>query len=209
MNNGENYIIKIAVVENNRFIRSTWEMIFKESDHFELIGTYNDCEAAVRDRMLGEADVLLIDIRLPLIPLTEALKYFRANYPDQISIISTNYEDEENIFATIAAGAAGFLPKNIPPQILCDSIVGLANGRSSMTPHIARCIINVIGKINMRNGDPFISYSQAERKLLLNISSGKSYSTIAEETQNSVEDIQHMIGNIYKKIRLNRLPNIH
>ncbi len=209
MNNGRDNKFKIAVVENNRFIRSSWEMIFKESHHFEFIGSYNDCEEAFKDKMLEEADVVLIDIRLPGISLTEALKYFRTHYPDQVQIISTNYEDDENIFDTIAAGAAGFLPKNIPPQILCDSIVGLVNGRSSMTPHIARCIIETIEKSNAPYGNPANSFNQEEWDLLLNISSGKSYSTVAEETQNSVEDILHMIGNIYEKIRLKSKSGIH
>ncbi len=198
--------IKIAVIENNRFIRSSWEMIFKESAEFEIAGSYINCEDAINDEQISNADAILIDIKIPGIPLTDALKYFCSNYPNQVLIISTNYEDDENIFDAIAAGAAGFLPKNIPPHILCSSITDLVQGRSSMTPHIARSILDVIEKSDIQSANPAYAFTSAERNLLYDLSAGKSYSTIAGDNKTRVRDILQMIRVIYDKIKLTKNP---
>lgn len=193
--------ISIALIENNRFIRSIWEMIFSEKNDFKLTGSYSSCEEAFKDDDIGKANLVLLDIKLPGMSGIDGIKYLKDRYPEQILIVSTMYDDDDNIFDAILAGAAGFLPKKISAEYVISSILEIIKGGSPMTPNVARIIISVLQKSADSHGKIKDELTSSEWKLLSNISAGKSYSTIAEELNVNAIQVLQYIRDIYNKIQ--------
>jgi DNA-binding NarL/FixJ family response regulator len=199
----ENSIIKIMIVEDNRFIRSGWEAVIQANKNFNLIGSFPDCETAFNSDIPKKTDLVLMDIGLPGMSGIDGVKYLKEKYPDIIIVMCTVHDDSEEIFQAICAGAVGYLTKKTSPDELIKSLIEAYNGGSPMTPSVARKVISSFQNVKVSENENIISeLTERERQILNLMGQGKSYNTIADEVCLSVDGVYYHIRHIYEKLHV-------
>ncbi len=195
----ENKLIQIAIIEDNRFIRNGWEMLFHDASNFNVIGSYSSCEDAFTDDRVGNSDIVLMDLRLPGLSGMEGVKYIKKNFPQIEVLVCSAYEDDKNIFEAITAGAVGFIAKKAKPDELLNTVLMAVRGGSPITPNVARNIIELFRKQTSHSDYNELKLSDDEQKILSKTAVGKSYATVAKELSMSIDKVPDQIRNIYKK----------
>jgi len=199
----ENSVIKIMIVEDNRFVRTGWEAVIQANKNFNLVGSFPDCESAFKSDVPHTTDLVLMDIGLPGMSGIEGVKYLKEKYSDIIIVMCTVHEDSEEIFQAICAGAVGYLTKRTSPSELINSLIEAYNGGSPMTPSVARKVINSFQNVKTPNGEHKLTeLNEREQQILNLMAQGKSYNTIADEVFLSIDGVYYHIRHIYEKLHV-------
>jgi len=206
--------IKIAVAEDNHFLAKTvieklsffdeFSFKFKAINGAELIGKLEENH---------NIDVILMDIQMPEMDGIKATQIIKNKYPHIKIIMLTVFDDDENIFRSIQAGANGYLLKEISPPNLHKCIKEVLNGGAPMTPSIALKALNLLrNPINLSNLNDVeqVQLTKRESEVLLHLSKGLNYNQIADNLIISSGTIRKHIENIYKKLQVhNKLEAIN
>src|SRR6185369_17585830 len=113
---------KVVIIEDIREIREGLQMLIDSSEGFSCSRTYSTAEEAMSELPALGPHVVLMDIHLPGINGIEAVRKLKGNCPGTQFIMSTVYEDDENIFESLKAGASGYLLKKTAPSKILDAI---------------------------------------------------------------------------------------
>ncbi len=200
--------IRVAIIEDNRFIRNGIEIILNAEKEFELIGSYSSCEDAFFYDEISKAQIVLMDIMLPGISGIEGIRYLKKNFPEILIIVCTAYEDDKNIFEAISSGAVGFISKKTSLEQLISALKNVLNGGSPMTPNVAGYIKNSFRSQNGKRNKSGAELNEIENNIIENISIGKSYSTVANELSVNESELYTIVRSIYGKLQ-NKLIQLH
>ncbi|MBT8263458.1 MAG: response regulator transcription factor [Bacteroidia bacterium] len=198
--------LKVAIVDDNSFlIHAIKEKLSFFEDVIIKTTALNGSELLER---LGEnhnIDVILMDIEMPVLNGIEATQLVKQKYPQIKVIMLTAFDNDENIFNAIKAGADGYLLKEINPEDLYNGIRETLNGGAAMNPSIAlktlKLLRNPIDIDNPRDQEE-ISLSKREIEVLEQLSKGLSYTAIADNLFLSPSTVRKHIENIYKKLQV-------
>ena len=194
--------LKVVIVEDNRYMRESWQTIIDFERDMKVSAAFPSCEAALRSREIAEADVIIMDIELPGMSGIEGVKEIKRRHPQSTIIMATVFEDDKNVFQSLQGGAMGYLTKKVSTSELLDAIRTAHNGGSPMSPAIAR---KVIGSLQSQAAkkNPESILSDREREVLEYLADGKSYAAIAKTMFLSVDGVGYHIRNIYEKLQVN------
>ena len=193
-------MIQVAIVEDIREIKEGLELLIDSSEGFRCIKTYSNAEEAMADLPQINPDVVLMDITLPGINGIEAVRSLKPKIPATQFIMSTVYEDDENIFESLKAGASGYLLKKTAPSKILESITEVYNGGSPMSSQIAR---KVIGSFQQKNSIEDSSLlTQREKEILKLLARGLRYKEIAAELTISIDTVRTHTRHIYEKLQV-------
>ena len=198
-------MIRIAFAEDNPFIEKS--LIEKLSFFDELKLKYsasNGAEIVGKVTADTNIDIILMDIQMPEMNGVEATRLIKQKHPQIKIVMLTVFDDDENIFNSIQAGADGYLLKDTDPQTLFNSIKEVLDGGASMTPSIALKALNLLRnplKESIATPED-ISLTKRETEILGQISKGLNYIEIAENLIISPATVRKHIENIYKKLQV-------
>jgi len=195
-------LIKIIIVEDNKTIREGLTVLINATDGLKCVKNYGNCEDMLEDLMQVNPDLILMDIGLPGISGIEGIKRAKLILPDILILILSVYEDDDNIFDALCAGACGYLIKKTPPARLIEAINEAYSGGSPMSANIARKVVSYFNKNVHRSNNSDINLSQREKEILTNLSKGNSYKIIADTVCISLDTVRYHIRNIYKKLHV-------
>ncbi len=196
-------IIHIVIIEDNKFTRSGWEAVIQGNNNFYLLGSFADCESAFASDVWNKTDLVLMDIGLPGMSGIEGVKHLKERYPTILVVMCTVYDDSEEIFQAICAGAVGYLTKRTSPADLINSLIDAYNGGSPMTPSVARKVISSFQNAALQESKPsFSMLNEREMQILILMAEGKSYNKIADEVCLSVDGVYYHIRHIYDKLQV-------
>src|ERR1019366_3732965 len=130
--------ITVSIVEDNDQLRGTLARVIGRAEGFKCVSQYPNAEAALEGLPKDRPEVVLMDINLPGMNGVECVRQLKQVAPQIQSLMLTVYEDTDNIFAALAAGASGYLLKRTKTAELLDAIREVRRGGSPMTTHIAR-----------------------------------------------------------------------
>ena len=133
--------IKVSIVEDNEQLRGTLARMISRAPGFECLGQHPSAEAGLAAIPVEEPDVVLMDINLPGMNGVECVRKLKEILPGTQIVMLTAYEDTENIFNSLAAGASGYLLKRSKSAEILEAIRDVQNGGSPMTTHIARKVV--------------------------------------------------------------------
>lgn len=193
-------MIHVAIIEDIREIREGLQILIDGSDGFSCQSTFATGETAIAELPSLSPDVALMDIHLPGISGIEAVKKLKVLCPHTLFIMSTIYEDDENIFESLKAGASGYLLKKTAPSKILDAIVEVYNGGSPMSSQIARKVIASFQKKDSIDESDILS--PKEKQVLKELAKGLRYKEIADEMKISVETICSHARKIYEKLQV-------
>lgn len=193
-------MIVVAIVEDIREIREGLRLLIDSSDGFICTNTYATAEEALEQLPLHSPDVVLMDIQLPGISGIECVRRLKPQCSTTQFIMSTVYEDDENIFESLKAGASGYLLKKISPDKILDAISEVHSGGSPMSSQIAR---KVIASFQQKDSiDEADILTPKERQILKALAKGLRYKEIAAEMNISMETVRSHARHIYEKLHV-------
>ncbi len=193
--------ITVSIVEDQEQLRNTLARVINRADGFECMTSYGNAEAALEDLPGKNPNVVLMDINLPGMNGVECARKLKQLAPQIQIVMLTVYEDTENIFNALAAGASGYLLKRTTTPELLESIREVHRGGSPMTAHIARKVVLSFQKSAPSN-EATEDLSPREKEVLDCLSQGFLYKEIAEKLGISYETVHTYIRRIYEKLQV-------
>jgi len=133
--------ISVSIVEDSEKLRGTLARVLNRADGFRCVSQYPSAEDALKGLPTAKPEVVLMDINLPGINGVECVRQLKKILPEVQVMMLTVYEDTENIYDALTAGASGYLLKRTSGPELLDAIREVHRGGSPMTAHIARKVV--------------------------------------------------------------------
>ncbi len=195
-------VIKVLLYEDNENLRNSVEALLKWNKEYNLIAALPDANFVVEDVNALEPDVILMDIEMPNSNGVEAVLQLRRENGELPVIMFTVFEDDENIFNAICAGANGYILKKNFDQIPT-AIKDVLEGGAPMTGSVAKKVLSFIPKKNITASPQLESLSKREIEILEHITKGYSYKMIGDSLQIATETVRTHIKHIYKKLQVN------
>ncbi len=197
-------MIRVAVFEDNKHLRETFELLLNNTAGIACAGTYPDCEDIIALLEIAPADIILMDIEMPGINGIEATRLVKQHYPDIKILIQTVFFDDDYIFNAICAGASGYILKSTTPEGYVQAIKDVADGDSPITPGIASRVLELFRKnITHPNSKSEYALTNQEKKILELLVDGNSYKMISAQLNISFETVKTHLKNIYSKLHVN------
>lgn len=195
-------MIRVAIVEDIPDIRLALRTLINGSHGFECNHVYGSAEDALRDLPGREIDIVIMDIHLPEMSGIECITALRDQMPDTQFMMCTVYDDDDNIFNALSAGATGYILKKTPPVQILEAIMELSLGGAPMSSEIARRVVATFNKTAKKAANPADGLTQREREILNYLSKGYLYKEIASVLFISKETVKKHIHNIYEKLQV-------
>lgn len=196
-------MIRVAIFEDNKHLRETFELLLNHSDGFICTGAWPNCRNIVTNLEVYPSDIVLMDIEMPGMNGIEATKLVKEHFPTINILIQTVFFEDEHIFNAICAGASGYILKSTTPEGYIEALKDVQAGGSPMTPGIARRMLELF-KTNLQPATPTKDYNLTgqEKKVLQLLVEGKSYKLIAAELFVSVDTVKTHVSNTYAKLHV-------
>jgi DNA-binding NarL/FixJ family response regulator len=193
--------VTVAIVEDNADLRGTLARVINRASGHQCVGQYGDAESALEGLPKDKPQVVLMDINLPGMNGVECVRRLKQRLPGTLVVMLTAYEDTENIFGSLEAGASGYLLKRSKSAEILEAIKEVMDGGSPMTAHIAR---KVVHSFQARGASPQATENLAEREreVLDLLSQGFMYKEIADKLGISFETVRTYIRRIYEKLHV-------
>ena len=192
--------ISVSIVEDNDKLRGTLARVLNRADGFRCVSQHPSAEDALKDLPKVKPDVVLMDINLPGMNGVECVRRLKPLLPETQVMMLTVYEDTENIFNALAAGASGYMLKRTSSKELIEAIHDVRRGGSPMTMHIARKVVQSFQRTAPTQ--PTENLSEREQQVLDLLSQGLIYKEIAEKLGISYETVHTYIRRIYEKLQV-------
>jgi RNA polymerase sigma factor (sigma-70 family) len=193
--------ITVSIVEDSDKLRETLVRVLNRADGFRCVSHYANAEDALKDLPQAKPDVVLMDINLPGMNGVECVRQLKKIAPDIQMMMLTVYEDTENIFDALAAGASGYMLKRTAGKELLEAIQEVKRGGSPMTTHIARKVVQSFQRSAAAEAQSE-SLSEREQQVLDLLSQGLMYKEIADKLSISYETVHTYIRRIYEKLQV-------
>jgi DNA-binding NarL/FixJ family response regulator len=194
--------IKVAVFDDNKTRRNGLQLLIDATEEMKCVGAFEDCSDVIRNIDAANPDVVLMDIDMPNVNGIEGVKLIRENNSDIKILMQTVFEEDEKIFASICAGADGYILKKASPAKLIESIIDVMQGGAPMTPTIARQVLKLFGQQNSKNKKNSFNLTERELEILSLLVQGLSYKMIAEQCHISYPTVNTHIKHIYEKLQV-------
>jgi len=194
--------ISVSIVEDNDKLRGTLARVLNRTEGFECVSQYPSAEDALKDLPGIKPNVVLMDINLPGMNGVECVRQLKQVLPQTQVMMLTVYEDTENIFNALAAGANGYMLKRTSTKELIEAIRDVQRGGSPMTMHIARKVVQSFQK--NAPVQPTENLSEREQQVLDLLSQGLMYKEISDKLEISYETVHTYIRRIYEKLQVSK-----
>ena len=196
--------ITVSIVEDNDKLRETLARVLNRADGFKCVSQYANAEDALKDLPQVKPNVVLMDINLPGMNGVECVRQLKKVSPEIQVMMLTVYEDTENIFDALAAGASGYMLKRTPVKELIEAIHEVKRGGSPMTTHIARKVVLSFQKTSgqQQAANELSELSEREQQVLDLLAQGLIYKEIADKLEISYETVHTYIRRIYEKLQV-------
>ncbi len=197
--------IRVLIVDDHEVVREGLRSLINRREGLTVVGEAGSVETAVAEAERTQPDVVIMDVRLPDGTGVEACREIREARPDTKVIMLTSYADEEAVFASIVAGASGYLLKQTRGQTLADAIATVSRGESLLDPAVTSKVMERVRNAGARRQDDELStLSEQEQKILALIAEGKTNKEIAAEIYLSDKTVKNYVSSILSKLNLRR-----
>ena len=196
--------IKVSIVDDESQLRQSIVAFINGSAGFRCLSAYGSAEEALKGLAKEQPDVVLMDIRMAGMNGIECVERLKELRPEIQIVMLTVYEDTDQIFEALAAGASGYLLKRLNPDRLLDAIREVHDGGSPMSHSIARKVVASFQKTHSLSLEPgsSTSLSTREQTVLECLAKGLAYKQIADQLAISIPTIRSYLRRIYEKLHV-------
>lgn len=195
--------IRVAIFDDNKDRRESLKYLVEMYDDLLCVGIFEDGMRVLEVIKETSPDVVLMDIEMPGINGIEAVKRIRSNYPKVLVLMQTVFEDDDNLFESIKAGASGYILKKSNPDKIIEAIHDVMEGGAPMTPSMAIKVLRFFQ--STRATENSYSLTEREKKILSLLVDGLSYKMIADRENISFHTVNSHVRKIYEKLHVHSL----
>ena len=197
-------MIRVGIVDDQQLIRDGIRLVLQLTDDLEVVAEAANGAEAVELAARHRPDVILMDIRMPVLDGIVATRRIVANHPSCRVLILTTYDRDELVFEAMRAGASGFLLKDVGHELLVTGIRSAARGDALVAPSVTRRLIEDFarrpGRAQAKRAlEPL---TEREREVLTLVAQGKTNAEVAETLQVAEQTVKTHVGRILAKLQL-------
>lgn len=193
-------MISVSIVEDTHEIREGFRNILNGTDGFTCISAYSNAEDALQNLFADAPEIIVMDIGLPNLNGIECVRRLKEKNIRSQVIMFTVYDDDENIYNALQAGASGYILKNTSPAKFIEAVRELSEGGSPMSTYIARRVVSALQKTTPLKEAQVLSARELE--ILNLLAKGFLYKEIAEKLFISTGTVKQHIHKIYEKLHV-------
>jgi DNA-binding NarL/FixJ family response regulator len=191
----------ILIYDDNEALRISMEALITDHEDLNLLAAKPSAKRVIEDIREFEPDVILMDIDMPEINGVEAVKLIRKVNEHIPVIMLTVFDDNENIFNAICAGASGYILKRYATEEIPSAIRDVMSGGAPMTGSVARKVLQMVPVAKNEERENY-DLSKRETELLQLLVNGFSYKMIGFEMNISIDTVRSHIKKIYDKLHV-------
>ncbi|KUL25708.1 response regulator [Actinoplanes awajinensis] len=198
-------MIRVVLVDDQHLVRAGFRMVLDYQDDMTVVGEAGDGAEALRLLRTTAADVVVMDLRMPVLDGVAATRQICAAGALPRVLVLTTFDTDEEAFAALQAGASGFLLKSVPPEELLSAIRVVAGGEAVVAPRVTRRLLDrFAGRLVDRSADPAAAHGLTEREseVLLLLAQGMSNAEIGGRLHVAEATVKTHIGRILQKLGL-------
>ena len=197
--------LRIMLVDDHEVVRQGLRALLEAEADLDVIAEAGDGREAIDVARIHEPDVVVMDVRMPDMNGVEACRGIRDLRPDTQVIMLTSYSDDEALFNSIMAGAAGFVLKQIRGNDLIEAIRTVGAGQSLLDPGVTKRVLERLRKAKFDEKDPKLSrLSPQEERILDMIGEGLTNREIAGRIHLSDKTVKNYVSTILQKLEVAR-----
>lgn len=198
--------IRVVLFDDNYDLRESMLAVFKNHANIEVIGCYAHAKEAPEIVLTLNPDVVLMDINMPGINGIEAVKNLKKSTPNIQILMQTVFEDEQNIFQAISAGASGYILKSSSTQKLVQAIEEVHAGGAPFSPGIARKVLGFF-QTQLPAKEEY-HLQPREMEVIEYLVKGLSYKQIAAKMDITYTTVRFHMKNIYTKLHVASMTEV-
>jgi two-component system response regulator NreC len=193
--------LRIVLAEDHQTVREGIRLLVNSQPDMEVVGEADDGEAAIREAMHLEPDILLMDISMPTLNGLQATKKLRSLNADIKILTLTRHTDDGYLKQLIAAGANGYVLKQSAPNELINALRTVAAGNAYLDPTLTRKVMGgYVSRSEAQRGENKAEITDREAEVLRLISFGFSNKEIGTQLDLSVKTIEAHKANAMRKL---------
>jgi len=195
--------IRILICDDQQVVCEGFKAILGTVKDLEIVGMAHDGEQALQLIEQIHPDLILMDLKMPVMNGIQATLRITQEYPDIRVLVLTTYDDDEWVFDAIRAGAHGYLLKNTPREGLVKAIYETMSGKTPVDPGVAgKLFYQIQGKSIYRESALVENLNPRERDVLRLIGKGKNNSEIARTLHLSEGTVKNLVSRILTKLQV-------
>jgi len=195
--------IRILIVDDQALFREGLRTLLSVQPGLEISGEAANGEEALRQAAFLKPDVVLMDLQMPVMDGAAATRRLKAQQPDVQVIVLTTFDDEENVFEGLRAGAVGYLLKDTPSSRLVEAIRLAARGESFLEPSVAAKVVSEFARLAPRPAELLADpLSEREIEVLRLVADGASNREIAARLVIAEGTVKNHLTSILAKLEV-------
>jgi two-component system response regulator DevR len=195
---------RVLICDDHEVVREGLRTLLSRRPDMAVVGEAGTMQEAIDTAAKAKPDVVIMDVRLPDGSGVEACRAIREARPETHVIMLTSYADDEALFASIVAGASGYLLKQTRGQAVVDAIQAVAQGRSLLDPDVTGKVLERVRRGRDQEDPAIASLTDQERKVLEQLAEGKTNREIGGVLFLSEKTVKNYVSRILDKLGLAR-----
>jgi DNA-binding NarL/FixJ family response regulator len=193
------------LVDDHEIVRQGLRSLLEAEADIEVVAEADDASSAVALANVHVPDVVIMDVRMPGGSGVEACRAIRDDHPDLQVVMLTSYSDDEALFNSIMAGAAGFVLKQIRGHDLLDAVRAVGAGKSLLDPNVTKRVLERLRQAKFDDRDPKLArLSPQEERILDMVGEGLTNREIAARIHLSDKTVKNYVSTILQKLEVTR-----
>ncbi|WP_026421733.1 response regulator [Actinokineospora inagensis] len=197
-------MIRVVLVDDQELMRVGFRMVLGAQEDMEVVGEAGDGRAAIELAERLRPDVVLMDVRMPVLDGVEATKAITEAGTSKV-LVMTTFDLDEYALSALRNGASGFLLKDTPPDHLVSALRSVASGEAVVSPSVTRRLLDRFlgpGGGELRDASVLDVLTEREREVLVLMAQGLSNTEIARKLFLSEATVKTHVGRVLAKLEL-------
>jgi two-component system response regulator DevR len=197
--------LKVMLADDHEVVRQGLRALLEAETDIDIVAEADSGKQAIDMARIHTPDIVVMDVRMPDVNGIEACRQIRDDRPETQVIMLTSFSDDEALFNSIMAGAAGFVLKQIRGGDLVDAIRTVGGGQSLLDPGVTARVLDRLRKAKIEEKDPKLArLSPQEERILDMIAEGLTNREIAERIHLSDKTVKNYVSTILQKLEVAR-----
>jgi len=194
---------RVIIYDDSKDRRDSLHYLLEMYDDMKCVGMFEDCSQVLENIAETKPDVVLMDIEMPMVNGIDGVKMIKQKFPEVLVLMQTVFEDDDNLFESIKAGASGYLLKKSDPDKIISAIREVVSGGAPLSPNMALKVLKYFQTAPTTNNT--YALTEREKTVLGLLVDGLSYKMIADKENISFHTVNAHVRKIYEKLHVHSL----